>query len=80
MLIIIRAMIFMSDAQLCLTVCHSTNYVAYQNSMDFPREECWSGRPFPSSGNLLSPGIEPGCPPLQSDSLPSEPPVKPKMV
>ena len=48
--------------------------------MDFSREEYWSGRPFPSPGNLLNPGIEPGPPPLQADSLPSEPPGKPKMV
>ena len=65
---------------MCLTVCDPTNYIAHQNSMDFSREEYWSGRPFPSPGNLLNPGIEPGPPPLQADSLPSEPPGKPKMV
>ena len=30
--------------------------------------------PFPSPGHLPDPGIEPGCPALQADSLPSEPP------
>ena len=28
-------------------------------SMGFPRQEYWSGRPFPSPGDLPSPGIEP---------------------
>ena len=33
--------------------------------------------PFPSLGDLTDPGIEPGCPELQADSLPSELPGKP---
>ena len=33
--------------------------------------------PFPSPGDLPNPGIEPGSPALQADSLPSEPPAKP---
>ena len=28
--------------------------------------------PFPSAGNLPNPGIEPRCPALQADSLPTE--------
>ena len=28
-------------------------------SMGFPRQECWSGLPFPSPGDLLDPGIKP---------------------
>ena len=32
--------------------------------------------PFPSPGDLLDPGIEPGSPTLQADSLPTEPPGK----
>ena len=28
-------------------------------SMGFPRQEHWSGLPFPSPGDLLDPGIEP---------------------
>ena len=34
--------------------------------------------PFPPSGNLPIPGIEARSPTLQADSLPSEPPGKPK--
>ena len=56
--------------------------VAYQAplSMEFSREEYWSGLPFPSPGDLPHPGIEPGSPALQADGLLSEPPGKPKMV
>ena len=34
----------------------------------------WSVLPFPSSGDLPDPGIEPRSPTVQADSLPSEPP------
>ena len=53
--------------------------VAYQAppSMGFSRQECWSGLPFPSPGDLPDPEIEPGSPALQADALPSEPPGKP---
>jgi len=44
--------------------------------MEFSRPEYWSG-PFPSSGDLPNPGIEPRYPTLQVDSLPAEPQVKP---
>ena len=43
-------------------------------SMGFSRQEYWSGLPFPSPGDLPDPGIEPGSPMLQADSLPSKPP------
>ena len=45
--------------------------------MGFSRQEYCSGLPFPSPGDLPDPGIEPGSPALQADSLPSEPPGKP---
>ena len=45
--------------------------------MGFPRQEYWSGLPFPSPGSLPDPGIEPGSLALQSDSLLTEPPGKP---
>ena len=52
--------------------------VAYQASpsMGFSRQEYRSALPFPSPGDLLNPGIEPGSPALQADALPSEPPGK----
>ena len=50
--------------------------VAYQAppSMEFSRQEYWSGLPFSSPGDLSDPRFEPGSPSLQADSLPSEPP------
>ena len=43
----------------------------------FSRRKYWSGLPCPP-GHHSNPGIEPSCPALQADSLPSEPPGKPK--
>ena len=42
-------------------------------SLGFYRPEYWSGLPCPSPGDLPNPGIEPGSPALQADSLPFEP-------
>ena len=52
--------------------------IAYQAppSMGFSRQECWSGLPFPSPGDLPDLGIEPGSSALQAGALPSEPPGK----
>ena len=50
--------------------------VAHQvpQSMEFSRQEYWSGLSFPSPGYLPNPGIKPGSPALQADALSSEPP------
>ena len=42
-------------------------------SMEFSRQEYWSGLPFPSPGDLPDPGMEPRSPTLKEDYLPSEP-------
>ena len=42
-------------------------------SMGFSRQKYWSGLPFPSPGDLPDPGIKPGSPELQADTLTSEP-------
>ena len=49
--------------------------VTYQapSSMGFSRQEYWSGLHFPSPGDFPNPGIEPGSPAWQADSLLSEP-------
>ena len=47
-------------------------------SMEFFRQEYWGGQPFPSPGDLPDPGMEPGSPALQADSLLSEPPEIPR--
>ena len=44
--------------------------------MKFSRQEYWSGLPFLSPGDFPDPGIKPGSPALQVDSLPSELPGK----
>ena len=44
----------------------------------FSRQEYWSGLPCPPLGDLPNPGTEPRSLALQADSLPSEPPGKPK--
>ena len=41
-------------------------------SLRFSRQGYWSGLPFPSPGDLPNPGIEPGSPALQANSLPTE--------
>ena len=53
--------------------------VAHQTplSMGFSRQEHWSELSFPFPGDLSDPGIQPGSPALQADSLPSEQPGKP---
>ena len=48
--------------------------------MEFFRLEYWSGLPFPSPGSLPDPGIEPGSPTLQANSLPTELPELPDLV
>ena len=45
-------------------------------SMGFSRQEYWSGLPFPPPGDLPDPGIKPGSPVLQADSLSTKPPGK----
>ena len=43
-------------------------------SMGFSRHDYWSRLPFPSPGDLPNPGIKPGSPALEADTLTSEPP------
>ena len=45
-------------------------------SMEFPRQEYWSGLPFPSPGDLPDLGIEPMSPELASGFFTNEPPGK----
>ena len=66
----------------CVLLCVILWTVACQAalSMRFSRQEYWSGFPFPIPGDLPNPGIKPGSPALHADTLPSEPPGKPKIV
>ena len=45
--------------------------------MGIYRQEYWSGLPLPSPGDLPNPGIEPGSPALQTNTVLSETPGKP---
>ena len=45
-------------------------------STGFPRQEYWSGLPFPSPGHLLNPGIEPVSPALAGRFFTTVPPGK----
>ena len=63
----------MSDSAILWTVAHQA-----PPSMEFLRQEYWSGLPLPSPGDLPNAGIKPSSPTLQADTLPSEPPGKPK--
>ena len=46
-------------------------------SMEFSRQEYWSGLPFPSPGDLPNPGFKPTCPTLAGGFFTTEPPEKP---
>ena len=66
---------------MCTTLV--TPWTVDHQAMGFPRQEYWSGLPFPSPGDHPNPEIKPGLlhctqsPSLQGDSLPTEPPGKP---
>jgi len=59
-------------SKLCPTLCDPMGRGAWWAplSMGFPRQEYWSGLPFPSPGDLPNPGIESSLKHWQVDSLP----------
>ena len=60
-------------AQLCPTlVTPRTGACQAPLSMEFSKQEYWSGLPFPSPGDLPDLAMEPRSPALQADSLPFE--------
>ena len=66
----------------CSVVCDSfvtVWTVAYQApvSLGFPRQEYWSGLPFPSPGDLPEPGINPMSLAVAGRFFTAEPPGKP---
>ena len=56
-------------AESCSMLCNPMDYTV----IEFSRPEYWSGKLFPSPGDLPNLGIEPRSPTLQADSLPAEP-------
>ena len=62
-------------AQSCLTLCDPMDCSPQGSlSIGFPRQEYWTGLPFPYPGDFPDPGIKPGSPALWADVLLSEPP------
>ena len=55
------------------------DYISHQDplSMGFPRQEYWSGLPFPFPGALPDTGIEPVSPALTGRFFTTEPPESP---
>ena len=66
--------------QSCLTLRDPMDYSPPGSSVEFSRQEYWSGLPFPSVGDLSHWGTEPRSPALEADSLPSEPKPKNKQI
>ena len=60
----------------CVRLFEIPRTVAHQAplSMEFSRQEYWSGLPFSSPGDSPDPGIKPRSPALQANALLSEPP------
>ena len=60
-------------AHLCLTLCIPWTVTCLASlTMEFFRQEYWSGLPFSSPGDLPDPGTEHRSHALQADSLPTE--------
>ena len=89
--VIITSLIFLSSTihmcmcvlatQSCSTRCNPMDCTCQAPlSMEFSRQEYWSGLPFPSPGDLPNPGIKPRSPALQADTLRSKPKRKPIYV
>ena len=62
-------------AKSCLTLATPWTIACQApRSVEFSRQEYWSGLPCPPQGDLPNPGIESRSPTLQVDSIPIEPP------
>ena len=65
-------------AQLCPALCDSVNCSPPGSSVHgVSQQECWSGLPFPSPGDLTHPGIKSGSPALAGGFFTTESPGKP---
>ena len=61
--------VFQSLSRVQLFVTTWTVALQAPLSMEFSRQEYWSGLPFPSPEKLPNPGIKPWSPAWQADSL-----------
>ena len=67
-------------AQSCPTLCNSMQPCQAPLSMKFPRQEYWSGLPFPLPGDLPDPKIKPTSLALAGGFFTAEPPGKPQKL
>ena len=70
-----------SVTQLCPTLCVPRDYSPLGSSplsMEFSRQEHWSGLPFPTPGDLPVPRIEPVSSALAGEFFTTVPPGKPQ--
>ena len=75
----ISSIVCVLAAQLCPTFCYPKDCSPPGYSVHgILQARVWSGLPFPSPGDLLNPGIEARSPALKAESLPCEPPGKPR--
>ena len=66
--------------QSCLTLYNPMDCRLPGSSVHgFPRQEYWSGLPFPSPSDLSDPGIAIASPAWQADSVITESPGKPQV-
>ena len=74
----LRCAVWAQSVQLCLTPCDAKDCTRQSPlSIRFPRQEYWSGLPFPSPWDLSDPGIKPKSPTLPGGFFTTEPPGKP---
>ena len=67
--------------QSCQTLCDPTDCSLPGSSVHgILQAKYWSGLPFPSPCDLPCPGLKPGSPALQRDSLPTEPDLPHKHI
>ena len=63
-----------SDTQLCLTLCDPTDCSPPGSSVHgFPRQEYWSGLPFPTPGAPPNPETKPASPSVAGRLFSAEP-------
>ena len=80
LLLLLRLRLWEARVLICVPLFATTWTGASQAplSMEFSRQEYWSGLPFPSPGYCPDPGIQPTslASPVAADCLPAEPPGK----
>ena len=61
---------------MCLTLGDMDGSLPGSSVLGFPRQEYWSGLPFPSPGDLPNPAVEPASPALAGGFFTTVPPGK----